>query len=118
MRLASMVAAVTMGPVAAWPARLLPHVPCQGARPRQPAATHATTTPLTVEHLYAVAAALLAHGGESFVHHHGPAQIAGSIQGPQRDAPHPWRATLRERTRIRDTDGGTPPPGPQQQEGW
>ena len=57
-----------------------------------------------------------ATGRESFVYHHGPAQIAGSIQGPQRDAPHPWHATLRERTRVRDAGGGAPPPGPQQGE--
>ena len=31
--LASAVAAVTMGPVAAWPAQLLPHVPCRDTRP-------------------------------------------------------------------------------------
>ena len=85
--LASAVAAVTMGPVAAWPAQLLPHVPCRDTQPRRPAATHTPTAPLTAEQLYVVAAALLADGGESFVHHHGPAQIAGSIQGPQRDAP-------------------------------
>ena len=103
-----------MEPVAAWPARLLLHVPCQDAGPRQAAATHAPTAPLTAEQLYAVAAALLAEGGESFVYHHGPAQIAGSIEGPQRDASYLWRATLRERTCIRDTDSGTPPPGPQQ----
>ena len=42
--------------------------------------------------------------------------MAGSIQGPQRDAPQPWHATLCERTRIRDTGGRTPPPGPQQRE--
>ena len=114
--LVSRVAAVTMEPVAAWPARLLPHVPCRDTRSRQPAATHTPTAPLTAEQLYVVAAALLAHGGESFVHHHGPTQIAGSIQGPQRDAPHPWHATLRERTRVRDAGGGTPPPGPQQGE--
>ena len=35
--LASAVAAVTMGPVAAWPAQLLPHVPCRDTQPRQPA---------------------------------------------------------------------------------
>ena len=80
--LASAVTAVTMGPVAAWPARLLPHVPCRNTQPRQPTATHAPTTSLMAEQLYVVAAALLADGGESFVHHHGPAQIAGSIQGP------------------------------------
>ena len=114
--LASAVAAVTMGPVAAWPARLLPHVPCRDTQPRQPAATHAPTAPLTAEQLYIVAAALLADSGESFVHHHGPAQIAGSIQGPQRDAPHPWHATLSGRTRVWDAGGGTPPPGPQQGE--
>ena len=31
--LASAVPAVTMGPVAAWPAQLLPHVPCRDTRP-------------------------------------------------------------------------------------
>ena len=111
--LASAVAAVTMGPVAAWPAQLLPHVPCRDVQPRQPAASHAPTGPLTAEELYIVAAALLADGDESFIHHHGPAQIAGSIQGPQRDAPHQWHATLRGRTRVWDAGGGTPPPGPQ-----
>ena len=115
--LASAVAAVTMGPVAAWPAQLLPHVPCRDTQPRQPAATHAPTAPLTAEQLYVVAAALLADGGESFVHHHGPAQIAGSIQGPQRDAPEPWHATLRGRTRVWDAGGGTPPPGPGPKQG-
>ena len=105
-----------MGPVAAWPAQLLPHVPCRVRQPRQPAATHAPTAPLAAEQLYVVAAALLADGGESFVHHHDPAQIAGSIQGPQRDAPHLWPATLRGRTRVWDAGGGTPPPGPQQGE--
>ena len=70
--LAFTVAAVTMGSMAAWGARLLPHVPCQGARPRGPAATHARTAPLTAEQLYAVAAALLADGGESFVHNNCP----------------------------------------------
>ena len=63
---------------------------------------------------YVVSAALLADCGESFVHHHGPAQIAGSIQGPQRDAPHPWHAKLCGRTRVRDAGGGATPPGPQQ----
>ena len=111
--LASAVAAVTIGPVAAWLAQLLPHVPCRDTQPRRPAATHAPTAPLTAEQLYVVAAALLADGGESFVHHHGPAQIAGSIQGPQRDAPDPWHATLRGRTRVWDAGDGTPPPGPQ-----
>ena len=77
--LASAVAAVTMGPVAAWQAQLLPHVPCCDTQPRRPAATHAPTAPLTAEQLYVVAAALLADRGESFVGHHGPAQIAGSI---------------------------------------
>ena len=112
--LASTVAAVTMGPVAAWPVRLLPHVPCRNTLPRQPAATHTPTAPLMAEQLYVVAAALLADGGESFVHQHGPAQIAGSIQGPQRDAPHPWHATSRESTRVRDAGGGAaPPPRPE-----
>ena len=55
-------------------------------------------------------------GRESFVHHHVPAQIAGSIQGPQRNAAHPWHTTLRERTHVRDAGGGTPPPRPQQGE--
>ena len=114
--LASAVAAVTMGPVAAWPAQLLPHVPCRDTQPRRPAATHAPTALLTAEQLYFVAAAFLADGGESFVHHHSPAQIAGSIQGPQRDAPDPWHATLRGRTRVWDAGDGTPPPGPQQGE--
>ena len=45
--LASAVAAVTMGLVAAWPAQLLPHVPCRDTHPRQPAATHTSTAPLT-----------------------------------------------------------------------
>ena len=47
--LASIVAAVTMGPVAAWLARLLPQVPCQDAGPCQRAATSATTAPLRAE---------------------------------------------------------------------
>ena len=114
--LASGVAAVTMGLVAVWPAQLLPHVACRNTQPRQPAATHVPTAPLTAEQLYVVAAALLADGGESFVHHHGPAQIAGSIQGPQRNAAHQWHATLRGRTRVLDAGSGTPPPGPQQGE--
>ena len=114
MALASTVAAVTMGPVAAWPAQLLPHVPCRDTPPCQPAATHTPTAPLTAEQLYVVTAALLADGRESFVHHHGPAQIAGGIQGPQRDAPHLWHATLRERTCVRVAGDGVPPPGPQQ----
>ena len=107
------------GPVAARPAHLLPCVPCQGARPRLPAATHAPTAPLKAEKLHAVDAALLADGGESFFHHHGPTQLTGSIQGPQRDAPHPWRATLRERTLIRDADCRMPqPPGPSKEKRW
>ena len=115
--LASAVAAVTMGPVAAWPAQLLPNVPCRDTQSRWPAATHAPTAPLTAEQLYVVAAALLADGGESFVHHCGAAQIAGSIQGPQRDAQDPWHATLRGRTRVWDAGDGTPPAGPQQRGG-
>ena len=95
-------------PVAAWPTRLLPHIPCRDAQPRQPAATHTPTAPLTAEQLYAVAAALLADSGVSFVHHRGPAQIAGSIQGLQHDAPHLWQATLRERTRVRNAGGRNP----------
>ena len=114
--LASAVTAVTMGPVAAWPTQLLPNVPCRDTQPRRPAATHAPTALLTAEQLYIVAAALLADGGESFVHHHGPAQIAGSIQGPQRNAQDPWHATLRGRTRVWDAGDGKPPPGPQQGE--
>ena len=70
--LASTVAAVTMEPVAAWPAQMLPHVPCRDTRPRQPAATHTPTAPLTAEQLYVVTAVLLADGRESFVDHHGP----------------------------------------------
>ena len=85
-------------------------------QPRQPATTHAPTAPLTAEQLYVVAAALLADGEESFVHHHSTAQIAGSIQGSQSDAPHPWHATLCGRTRVWDAGDGTPPPGPQQGE--
>ena len=49
--LASTVAAVTMGSVAAWPAHLLPHVPCWDTRPRQPAAMHTPKAPLTAEPL-------------------------------------------------------------------
>ena len=112
----STVSAGTMGPVAAWPVRLLPRVPCWGSRRRQPAATRTPTAPLKAEQLYAIAAALLVDRGESFVLNSGRTQIRGSIQGPQRDAPHPWRATLRERTRNRDPDGGLCPPGPQQGE--
>ena len=54
--------------------------------------------------------------GRALSSHHGPAQIAGSIQGPQRDAPHPWHATLRERTHVRDAGGDTTSPRPQQRE--
>ena len=43
--LASRVAGVTMGPLAAWPVRLLPHVCGRNRRPRQPAATHTPTAP-------------------------------------------------------------------------
>ena len=68
---ASTVAAVTMKRVAAWRARLLLHVPCQDAQSRQPAATHTKKAPLRVEQLYAVAAALLPDGEETFVHHNG-----------------------------------------------
>ena len=114
--LASTFRAVTMGFGTAWPAQLLPHVPCRDMRPRQPAGRQTPEAPLTAEQLYVIAAALLADGGECFVHHHGVAQIAGSSQGPQRDAPHTWHATLRERTRVRDAGGGTPPPRPQQGE--
>ena len=103
-----------MGPVAAWPAQLLPAIACQDKRPRQPAATHTPIAPLTAEQLYVVMAALLADSGESFVHHHGPVLIAGSIQGSQRNAPHLWYARLRGRTRVRDAGSGAPLPGPQQ----
>ena len=65
---------------------------------------------------FAGAAALLADGRERIVHHHGSAQIAGSIQGLQRDAPHPWHATLRQGTRVWDAGDGVTPPGPQQGE--
>ena len=95
--LASTVAVVTMGPVAAWLVQLLPHVPCRDTRPRQLATTHTPTAPLTAEQLYVVAAALLADGGEGFVHHHGPALITGSIQGAQRDASDPWQQGRRWR---------------------
>ena len=105
-----------MGPLEVWSAHLLPHVPQQEERPRQPAATHTPTAPCTAEQLYTVAAVGLADGRESFIHHNGRALIIGSIQGPQHDAPHLWRATLREGTRIPDTNDGTPPHGPQQGE--
>ena len=49
--LTSAVATVTMGPLPAWPAQLLPGVPCRDTQPRQPAATHAPTAPLTAEQL-------------------------------------------------------------------
>ena len=85
--------------------------------PTSPAETmHTPTAPLTAEQLYVVAAVLLADGSETFVHDHGPSQIAGSIQGPRRNAPHPCHATLRGRTRVRDAGGGAAPPGPQQGE--
>ena len=87
--LASTVAGVTIGPVAAWSEKLLPHISCRDTRPCKPAATHTPTAPLTPEHLYVVTAALLADGRESFVHHHSQEQIAGSIQGLKRDAPPP-----------------------------
>ena len=81
--------AVTMGPVAAWPAGLLPQVPYWDTRPRERAGTHTPTAPLTAEQLYLVAAALLAEGWESLVHHHGPAQIAGRFQKGRSAAPPP-----------------------------
>ena len=46
--LVSTVAAVTMEPVAPWPAQLLPHVPCRDTRPHQAATTYTPTAPLTV----------------------------------------------------------------------
>ena len=49
--LASTVAAVTMGPVTTWPARLLFHVPCRDTRPHHPAATHTPAAPLMSEQL-------------------------------------------------------------------
>ena len=81
--------------------------PRRDTQPRQPTVMHAPTAPLAAEQPYVVAAALLADGEESFVHHHGPAQIAGSIQGPQRDAPHPWHATLGGCTRVWKAGGST-----------
>ena len=116
--LAATVGAVTMWPLTAWRACLLPEVHCQDAQPREPSSTYSPTAPLMAQQLYVVAVALLADGGESFVQHHGPAQIAGSIQRLQCDVPHPWPAMLPERTRIRDADGGTPPPGPGRGRGW
>ena len=80
--LATEEAALTMGLVAAWLAHLPSRIPCLSARPCQPAVIHAPTAPLTAEQLYAVAAALLAECGESFVHLHGAMQITSSIQGP------------------------------------
>ena len=93
--------------------------PTSPAETRSPASRPQRTRrrhPLTAEQLYVIAGGNLADSGESFVHHHGRAQIAGGIQGPQRDAPQPWRATLCGRTRVRDAGGGAPPPGPQQGE--
>ena len=116
--LASTVAAVSMGPVAAWPARLLYHVPCRDARPRQPAATHTPSATVTGEQLYAVAEALPADDGEGFVHQPAPAQIAGSIQGPQRDAPHPWYATLGKRTPLGTQAAEHPLPGASKGKRW
>ena len=106
--LASTVAAVTMGPVAAWPARLIPHAPAkirgpanrpQRTRQRHPSRRNNCTS--SQQRYWRTA-------GGSFVHHHGPTQIAGSIQGPQRNAPHSWHGILRECTRVRDAGGGTP----------
>ena len=100
----------------------LPFPPSRPACPALRVAGCPVGVSLTLARWYAIPSglcvptALLADSGESFVHHHGPAQIAGSIQGPQRDAPHPWHATLRGRTRVRDAGGGRPPPGPQQGE--
>ena len=116
--LVSTVAAVTMGPVAAWPVRLLPHIPCRDTRPCQPAATHTPTAPLTAEQLYVVGAALLAEGGQSFVPHHVPAQIAGSIQRPQHDAPHLWHAMLRNCTASVTQAGAHPPADPGRGRHW
>ena len=109
--LASTVAAVTMGPVAAWLAHLLPHIPCEDARPCQPARKHAPRAPLTAEQLNAIAAALLADGGESFVHHNTPAQIADSIQGPQSDAPQAPSAHPHQGHGSQSTPSGTPAGG-------
>ena len=102
--LASSVAAVTMGPVAAWPAQLLPHVPCRDTQPRQPAATHAPTAPLTAEQLYVVAAALLATAGRSSSTTTAQRRLREAYKG--RSAMHP--------TRVWDAGDGTPSPGPQQ----
>ena len=82
----------------------------------QPAAMHTPTAPLTAEQPYVVAAALLTDGGESLVHHHGPANSADSIKVPQRDTPQLWHATVRERPRVRDAGCGAPPSRPQQGE--
>ena len=49
--LASMVTAVTMGPLAMWPRHLLPPVPHQEAPPSRPAAPHTPIAPLTAEQL-------------------------------------------------------------------
>ena len=88
--LAAMVAALTIGSVAAWPARLLPHVPCWDARPRQPSMTPTPTALLTAEQLYAVAPALLVDVGESFVH---------------TQARHRSRAAYEGRSVLRPTNG-------------
>ena len=108
--LASTGAAVTMEPVVVLPAHLLPHVTHQDARPDQPAETDTPTVFFTAELLYSVAAALLEDSGESFMNHNGTALITGSILGLQHNAPHLWRTGLRERTRRRDTNGGTMEP--------
>ena len=79
----------------------------------QLAAKHTPTAPLGAVQLYVVTAVLLADRAETFVHHHGAAQIAGSMQGPRRNAPQQGHATLRERTRVMGAGGGAPPPGPQ-----
>ena len=95
-----------------WPAHLLPSFPHRDTRPCEPTIIHTLPPPLNAQQLYGVAAALLADGPESFVHHHSPVAITGGNQGPQHDVPHMWRETLRGRTRIKGADCTVPPPGP------
>ena len=114
--LASTVAAVTMGAVAAWPAHFPPHVPHQGARPCQPDATHAPTTPLTAEQLHAVAAALLADGGEHFIHYNGRHRSRAASRDHNRTRPSPGAPRCSSAPASRNRTAEPPPPGPQQGE--
>ena len=114
--LASTVAAVSMGAVAAGSGHLLPPAHYQEARPCGPAATHRLIAPLTAEQLYAVAAVLPADCGETFFHNHGPALFMGNSSGPQNDAPHASGNTLHGGTCICDINGEARPPRPQQGE--